>query len=174
LVLFSSLLLPVFAEEPGGSELSGRILSYPGGAGVSGASILAYHLSTEQLFTSEPTGPSGQYDLTGLPYGYFDIAVQTGEGIFVADQVVNIAPSATSVLTLTIVPFSAGEPGSIEDRRAFPGTEEDPIGVAKVEQKLRGADFWTSKKGVAILAGGGGAALLLLAGGGSSTSPIYP
>jgi len=159
----------------GSSELSGRILSSPDGAEVAGATLLAYHLSTEQLFTSDATSGGGQYSLTGMPYGYFDLAVETAEGIFVADQVVNIPPSGTSVLTLTLVRFSAGDPGSVEDRRSFPGTEDDPIGVARVEEKLRGADFWSSKKGVALLAGGGGAALLLLAGGGGGPrSPSSP
>jgi hypothetical protein len=166
---------PLAAEVDTGSELSGRILSLAG-AEVAGASLLAYHLSTEELFTSDPTGGGGEYNLTGLPYGYFDLAIQTADGIFVADQVVNIAPSAKSVLTLTLVPFSASDPGSVDDRRAFPGTEDEPIGVARVEEKMRGAEFWRSKKGVAILAGGGAAALLLLSGGGSSSSqsPVNP
>jgi hypothetical protein len=161
------------AEQSGSSELSGRILSYPDGGELAGAKILAYHLSTEELFTSEPTTGGGQYSLTGLPYGYFDIAVETAEGIFVADQVVNIAPSTKAVLTLTLVLFSTGDPGSVEDRRTFPGTEDDPVGVARAEEKMRAADFWTSKKGIAIMAGGGAAVLLLLSGGGSS-SPSTP
>jgi hypothetical protein len=177
-LILSAMPAPLAEETAGGgsSELSGRILSSPDGAEAAGATILAYHLSTEQLFTSDPTSGGGQYSLTGMPYGYFDLAVETAEGIFVADQVVNIPPSATAVLTLTLVLFSAGDPGSVEDRRAFPGTEDDPIGVARVEQKLRAGDFWSSKKGVAMLATGGGVALLLLAGGGGSSprSPSNP
>jgi hypothetical protein len=171
-LILATMPVPLAQETAaaGSSELSGRILSYPDGAEVAGATLLAYHLSTEQLFTSDPTSGGGQYSLTGMPYGYFDLAVETAEGIFVADQVVNIAPSATSVLTLTLVPFGAGAQGSVADRRSFPGTEDDPIGVARVEEKLRGADFWSSKKGVALLAGGGGVLLLFLAGGGSSGS----
>jgi hypothetical protein len=162
------------SDDDTGSQLSGRILQ--GGQPVAGATVLAYHLSTEELFTSEPTTGGGQYSIPGLPYGYFDLAVESGDGIFVADQVFNVAPASKSVLTFSLVPFSAGAPGSVEDRRSFPGTEDEPVGVARVEEKLKGADFWTSKRGIAILAGAGGVALLLLVGGGGDgpTSPSNP
>lgn len=175
MVLLCAAPPAAFAQETG-SRLSGRILQ--GGQPLAGAEVLAYHLSTEELFTSDPTGPGGQYSLEALPYGYFDLAVESADGIFVADQVFNVAPASKSVLTFNLVLFSAGEPGSVEDRRSFPGTEDEPIGVARVEEKLKGADFWTSKRGIAILAGAGGLALLLLVGGGGSsttdTSPANP
>lgn len=172
LLVVTAMPAPFAAEADRGSTLSGRVYS-AAGIGVSGASVLAYHLSTEQLFTSDPTAVGGQYSLSGLPYGYFDIAVRTADGIFVADQVINIAPAAKSMLTLTLSPFGAGEPSGVEEPRAFPGTEEVPIGIARVSEKLRGAEFWRSKKGVSILAGAGGAALLLLSGGGGH-SPSTP
>ncbi len=177
LVILCAAPPAVLAKEKGevtGSQLSGRILR--DGQPQVGAKVLAYHLSTEELFTSEPTGAGGQYSITGLPYGYFDLAVESADGIFVADQVYNVSPASKAVLTFNLVLFSPGEPGSVSDRRSFPGTEDEPVGVARVEEKLKGADFWTSRRGIAILAGAGGAALLLLVAGGGDggASPSTP
>jgi hypothetical protein len=171
-LIFLCAAPPAVVAQETGSQISGRILL--AGEPLAGAKVLAYHLSTEELFISEPTSAGGQYIIAGLPYGYFDLAVESAEGIFVADQVFNVPPTGKSVLTFNLVPFSAGAPGTADDRRSFPGTEDDPVGVAQVEEKMKGADFWTSKAGIAILAGAGGTILLLLVGGGGDGSPSQP
>lgn len=169
-VLLAMPPLAIAQDSPGQatSTLSGRILAADD-TPVIGAKVLAYHLSSERVFTSELTSSRGEYSIEGLPYGYFDIAVETADGLFVANQVVNVAPSSQSVLTLSLHSFAAGAAGA-DEGRAFPGTDQEPVGVARVTEKLSRKDFWRSPKGVGILAGGGGALLLLLAGGGSSSS----
>jgi hypothetical protein len=176
LILAALIALPPAAfaqdsEPSGNSELSGRLLKEDGTPLV-GATLLAYHLATTDVFTAEPTNDNGEYELTGLPYGYFDLAVETPDGLYVASEVVNISPSSKSVLTLTVGGFI----GATEEARTFPGTDAEPVGVARVKEKPGGKDFWKSGKGIAIIAGGG-AALLLLAtssGGDDNASPSTP
>jgi hypothetical protein len=159
-----------------GSEIHGRVQAEAGGA-LAGATVYAYHLSSEAVFTSTVTNAKGEYEILDLPYGYFDIAVETDEGLFLANQVINVSPSAKTVLTLGLAKYTASDAA---DARAFPGSEAQPIGVARVEEKARGAAFWKSPAGIGIIAGGGALLLLLIASGGSdsddtpSVSPSTP
>jgi len=155
----------------GNSEFVGKIQSADGKA-VEGARVLVYHLSTEALFTSEPTGRGGDFKLSELPYGYFDVAVETPEGIYVADQVVNLPPSGKATASLSLTQF---EDAGARPPREFSGSEIQSVGWARVKEKLRGKAFWKSTAGIAILAGAGGVALLALASsGGGDDSPASP
>jgi hypothetical protein len=146
------------------SELSGHILDQSGQP-VAGASVLAYHLSTEEVFTSDPTSAKGEYEIGGLPYGYFDLAIKTPDGLYVTTQVINVSPSSKLVLSLTLTPYAAGD-GS--EGRSFPGTDEEPVGLAQLKEKPKGTAFLKSGKGIGLIAGGSAVVLLLVASGGSS------
>lgn len=165
----------------GTAELTGRV----GDADdrpLAGATVLAYHLSSEAVFESKPTGANGSYTLLGLPYGYYDLAVQTTDGLFVANQVVNLAPKGKTVASFMVTPIDPAAMPAAAQPRNFPGIDADPTGIAAVNEELHGREFWRSKKGVAVIAGSGAAALLLLAsgggngngGGGGSPSPSTP
>jgi carboxypeptidase family protein len=150
------------------SKLSGHVANSAGVA-TTGATVLAYHLSSEQLFRSTPTDAKGQFTFDAVPYGYFDLAVLSSEGLYVADTVVNVPPAGKTSVSLALTP---GAPA--ETLRTFPGTEQQPVGIAAVNRKS-GKGFWSSAGGIAIIAGGGAVALALLAGGGNgSESPASP
>jgi hypothetical protein len=151
---------PVEPSPTDPSRITGKVLS-PEGKPVPGATVMAYHLSTGKLYTAPPTGANGEYSLDSLPYGYFDLAIETEAGVFVGNQVVNLAPASKAVVNFTTVEYGAGDPAA----RSFPGTDEESAGVARVREKLTGRAFWTSAKGVAILTGGGAVALLAIASG---------
>ena len=151
----------------GNSEFIGKIKS-AAGKSIAGARVLVYHLSTEELFTSEPCGKGGDFKLTDLPYGYFDVAVETPEGIFVADQVINLPPSGKATASLNLTEF---EDAGSRPPREFSGSDAESVGWARVNEKLRGKAFWKSTGGIAIIAGVGGVALLALALSGGDDSP---
>jgi len=168
LLILGSFFIPAaVAKEKAaeGAKILGTIFGADGKSKISGARVHAYHLSTEETFTSAPTGENGKYEITELPYGYFDLAVETANGIFVANQVANVAPTAKAVLSFTIREYNENDEDA---RRAFPGTQADSSGVANVRQRLTGRDFWKSPKGIAIIGGSAGAALLAIAAGGGS------
>lgn len=160
------------AEPAPGSFLKGRVLAADGKAPLSGVRVMLYHLSSELALTAEPTGGKGNFEIPALPYGYFDLAVATDDGLFVANQVINVPPSGKSVVVLTLRRFAETTPSG--ERRPFPGTDEAPVGVALLAEKLVGAAFWGSPKGLTVLGVAGGGALLLLAGGGSSGTVSDP
>ena len=154
------------------SEIRGKVLGTDGKP-ADDAEVLAYHLATEQTFTATTDG-KGQFTLTELPYGYFDMAIRTPAGLYVADQVANVSPTGKNMVEFRLLTFSATTQA---DRRAFPGATDSPTGLARVlDQRMVGESFWRSAKGISILAGGGALALLAFTGGGSdpAASPFIP
>jgi hypothetical protein len=167
------LALAQEASPTGNSRLFGKIIGTDGKP-LPGARVLAYHLSSEDVFTSEPTDSGGQYEIDQLPYGYYDLAVETADGLYVANQVVNVAPSGKASISLELKTLVQASAAGEAQARLFPGAEQDPSGVAAVSEKLTGREFWKSAKGVAIIAGGGAALLLLIASSDSDTTSSSP
>ena len=163
----------VVAQEPpsatGEARILGRIASSDGKP-VRGATVLAYHLSSARTFSAE-SDERGRFEITGLPYGYFDVAVQAPEGLFVADQVLNVPPKGKAALNMTLVPGGVGGP----EPRGFVGLDQPAAGIAEVDTKQSTGQFFRSKTGIAVLAGVGGAVLLALAlSGGDDEVPVSP
>lgn len=136
----------VFAAGPAGNVvLKGNLTMAATGAPVTGARVYAVHLDTKQVFTSAPSGAAGEYQITGLPFGYFDVAVETPQGLFLANRVVN-APAGEKIE----LPIQLGPPRpedtewwSAEPDRKIPGLNRVPDGVARLggspSQKLAAA-----------------------------------
>jgi hypothetical protein len=150
----------------GTSTIAGTVLD-ANGKKIAGARVHAYHLSSAKLFASSPTQGNGKYKIEGVPYGYYDLAVETPDGLYVASRVVNVAPASTSAAIFTVVPY---QPSTQGVARKHPVSDEDPRGLAKLHQKAKGRDFWRSPKGVAILGGTAAAGLLAIASGSDSES----
>lgn len=155
---------------PGEAQLRGSI-STADGSSIVGATIIAYHLSSERVFRSTPVDGSGNFSIADLPYGYYDVAVQTANGLFVADQVVNLPPSGKASMNMTLT--RGGTDASAP--RGFPGADEAPIGVARIDQKEKGA-FWKSPGGIATIVGVGVVLLaaIALSGGDDDEQPASP
>ena len=177
--LAAQLPIATAAQEPpaspdpaatGEARITGRIMSAVGEV-VRGAKVMAFHLSSAQTFSSAETDHHGRFEITGLPYGYFDIAVVAPDGLFVANEVVNVPPSGKISLVMTLVP--GGVAGA--EPRAFVGLDQTPSGIAEVGTRKTGGQFWGSAKGLAILGGIGGVTLLALAlSGGDDETPVSP
>ena len=137
---------PPAAPAAGPAQIEGKVVARDGRAGVAGAVVRASHLRTGRSFASSPSRADGEFTIEGLPYGYVEIAVETPQGVFRGDQVVDVPPSGEVTIGLTLVPGAAGEPG-----------------VAVVRQRSSSVPFWKTPKGLAIIGGGAGVALLVLA-----------
>jgi len=150
----------------GTAKITGKVVD-SSGREVRGARVLAVHLSSSRIFAAEPTSGNGEYVIAGLPYGYFDMAVELAEEIYVANRIVNVAPAGTAAAIFTLVPFDPTTEGL---SRPHPGSDAEPAGVAQLRAKPKGREFWRSPKGVAIVSGVVGAGLLAIAAGSSNES----
>ena len=129
---------------------------------VSGVIVVAYHLDTESFYRSLPTGRKGDFLIDSLPRGYYEIGVEGPDGLFIGNAVVSLGPDSKAIMMLTLAPYG---PDELEEPREFPGASDLGDGVARLVERQTQKQFWSSPKGVAILAGIGGGALLFFATG---------
>lgn len=152
-------------KEPEGSRIYGKVRTGTGET-VPGAVVRLFHLASSRAFAAEPTSADGEYEIKGLPFGYFEIVVEVDDGVFVGGEVVSVPPSGKTLVLLTLEPYDRQTEAwwSTHERRPLPpGMEGEPAGLAGVIRKGRGAEFWKTPKGVAIIAGSGAALLLWIA-----------
>lgn len=150
------------AEGENSSTLVGKISSVTE-TGVTGATVVAYHLSTGEVVRSSPTGPKGRFEMTGLKHGYYDLAIETAQGLFVANQVVNLPPGGKAVANLRLVTASIAGEGP----RDFPGSDQPASGIAQLVKK-------GNKKIIGWAVAGGVGAALAIGGGGSGGGAASP
>jgi len=88
-------------------NLTGRIFVADGVTPRSGVVVKAANLSTSQIFTSTQTDKSGRYALADLPSGRYQIAVETGEGLYVNQDRVPVLQGRKTLFSLALNPVSA-------------------------------------------------------------------
>jgi len=154
---------------PGGSILTGKVVASDGKSRIAGATVLAYHLSTETMHRSEPTDSKGRFRFEGLNLGYYDLAVQTPDGLFVGNQVINVPPAGKAEIDLTVTSYDELGAAAPEPRE-FPEVQLAALGAAQVQEGMTGKQYWRSPTGIAILGGIGGAILLGIALSGKEDS----
>jgi hypothetical protein len=166
------------AKQPpvGSGHIKGKVLDGSKKAPISGAIVRAYHLDTGRVFSSAPTATNGACEISGLPYGYLDLSVETADGTYVGNQVVNVPPSGTLVVSFSLTKYTERSAAwwTGKEQRKIPGTQNVSMGVAEIRLTATGRAFWTSPKGIAIIGGSAAAVLLLVAGGGGSSSWASP
>jgi len=173
--------------------LTGRIFVADGTTPRAGVVVKAAHLSTSQVFASTRTDGSGRYSLAELPSGQYQIAVETGEGLYVNQDRVPVLQGRKTLFSLALNPAAAQDnppppenPPAQPPAEAQPPTPEQqpPAETPKPEEKKpeekgkkektpaekegepskkSGGGFWRSGWGVAIGLGGGAVVLALLA-----------
>ena len=169
---------PAAAQEETGSDspaagngrIEAKIQIRGQGGSPEGTILTAYHIDTKQVFRSEPARQKGTVAITGIPYGYFDLAVEMDGALYVASQVVVVPPSGKVVISLMLEPY---EDDSTAAARSFQGSESPVEGVARLSRKAVGKEFWRGPAGIAIITGISGAALLAIASG-SDANPVSP
>ena len=130
----------------GTSRIEGKITSGSKKTPVAGATVLVYHLASGTIFRSQPTAENGRFEVAGLTHGYYDMAVEAPDGLYVGNQVVNVPPDGRTVSNFNLQPTEAGQSGP----RDFPGSDQAASGIATFIEK----SFWRKPKGIAIWTGG--------------------
>ncbi len=175
--LASSGTVPLLAQQgvagqgPGTASLEGRVFAADRTTPLPGVVVRAIRGDGVQVYSSLPTDEKGNYSLSHLQPGSYDIVVETADGVFVVERTLSITEPKAYGLSLATV--------SAENVQKRVASIDKPVkGYAwTLEGKTRGAGgFWRTPGGIAIIVGGvGGAAALALSGGddnkGSNSSP---
>jgi len=183
LLALPAQLLPALAQdakEPGQGALRGKIFQDDGKTPAAGATVRAVHLDTNEIFEGAPTTADGKYEVKGLPYGYYNLIVETAEGSYLSNRILNVPPEkkVEASFMLTDSRPEEREWWEAEPSRRVPGMDGPPDGVARIIEKRDTGSFWKSGGGIAVMVGGGalivGALVLTADDSSSSESPASP
>lgn len=115
-----------------------------------GVTVTAINVKTGRRYTSNFTGENGAYEVTGLPAGTYDVAIDSGDKIYLTDNFVDLAENQRLYLSYSL---GGGTP-TAGDTPIFKGgaklTFTDPNAVptgAAAEKK----SFWKRPGGIAII-----------------------
>ncbi len=162
------LTMSMAAGPAGNVVVRGVVFSGQTQEPVAGARVYAVHLDTKQVFTSAPSTVKGEYQLTGLPYGYYDLAVETPDGLYLANRVIN-APAGEKVeMSMILGPPQPEDTEwwSAEPDRRIPGLDRVPDGVSRIVEGI------PRKSALVAIASGKAAAGSAAAGAGVSTAAM--
>src|SRR5207245_1370139 len=93
--VLASYLAPVpgFVARAGAAEgnaiVHGTIFEPDESSRLAGAKVTAINVKTGKQYASDVTGDNGDFEIVGLPAGTYDIAVEVGGSLFVADNLVD-------------------------------------------------------------------------------------
>lgn len=165
--------------EPGRGSLSGKIFQEDQKSPAGGVTVRAVHLDTNEIFEGAPTTPDGKYEVKGLPYGYYNLIVETAEGLYLSNRILNVPPEkkVEASFLLTESRPEEKEWWEAEPSRRVPGMDRPPDGVARIIEKRDTGSFWKSGTGIAVMIGGGAlivGALVLSADDSTSEPPASP
>ena len=153
------------SEEPSGSStLTGTVEHADSGSAVAGAEVLAFRLEDERIYRAT-TSSNGSFLFEGLPFGYYDLAVQVGEDIYPAGDVINLTPRGKVIAKLRLI-ARADRPEEFWNEyqsRSFLGDPGEADGIARLQLNRKGREFWKTGKGIALISTIGGATLLAIA-----------
>ena len=147
-------------EAAGGVGIEGVILDEEGKA-AGGAVLTAVHLESSKIYHAEPASSSGSFRLTGIPYGYYQIAVAEGGTLHAATVPVNIGPASNLKLDIILLASKPVSEGGSEESVTLPILGESATAGAQIKGLDR-KSFFKTKAGIATVIGGS-AMLLLLA-----------
>jgi Carboxypeptidase regulatory-like domain len=163
----------VAGQGPLTASLEGRVFGPDRVTPVPGAVVRAIRGDGAQVYSSMPADEKGNYSISNLKPGSYDIVVEVSDGVFVVERTLSISEAKAYSLSLATVPA--------ENVTKEVSAVDKPVkGYAwTLEGKgPKAGGFWRTPGGIAIIAGGAvGLAALLLNGGndhnnkGSNSTP---
>jgi len=140
-----------------GARIEGTVRTRSAGAAfpVRGAVVHSYEVATGKLRSSEPVGDNGAFRLSGLPHGWYELAVEVDGVTYLASRALDLAPDDVRPIELVLEPIAADAQVG-----RFAGTGREATGIARLERQVTTKEFWFGPKGIAILGSVGAAALI--------------
>jgi hypothetical protein len=150
------------------AEIRGNVFGADGLTAIPGVTVKAAHMETQRVYTSDSTGADGVYRFRDLPPGSYDLAVQTAQGLFAADALVEAKAGRRTTVSLAIRPAARQEEKPEEQEGEKPAEQTPEEGKKEGEEPAdkpaepqaqkppkKSGGFWRSPAGaaVAIVAG---------------------
>ena len=151
-------------QGPTTATLQGRVFGPDRVTPLQGTVVRAVRGDGVQVFSSLPTDVKGNFSIPHIALGSYDIVVETADGVFVVEKTLALSEPKDYGLSLATVPSE-----NVQKRVA--AIDKPVKGYAwTLEGNPKGAGFWKSPGGLAIIAGGGAALLYAILSGGSNNN----
>jgi hypothetical protein len=136
-VALQGLGLPV-AADGAGARVAGSILSAADETPLSGARLHLGDPRSGRVFSSEPTPSDGSFALSEVPPATYEVAVESGGGLYVVRAPLELAAGQSQDLQVAVTPLAPGQ-------MAPP---PDPDGSGK---KKGGTSVWNNPATAALI-----------------------
>jgi len=158
-------------EEVGHGSIHGTLYQSDEKASLAGGKVTAINVRTGTRYTSEETTDNGNYDIRGLPAGTYDVVIEVGGNLFVADHIQDVGPGESVSKSYSLQPAKPAN-------RTIPKYPA-PQGSATIvgETTLQSPPFWTSTGGkvlIGVLSAGAAVAIYNSTKGNNNASPSSP
>ncbi len=167
----------VLAQE-GNGAIHGVVYQADEKEKLAGAKVTAINVKTGKQYVSTVTDDGGDYEVGGLPAGTYDVAIEIGGAVYVADSLVDLNQNQHLSVSYAVQPLRPA------NRRlaglAPPKGSATPVGgfegTGAAAGALRGGSFWTSPGGIVLMAvvAGGIAYAIEHNRGNNNASPSMP
>lgn len=117
--------IPAFAESET-SELSGVIRS-SSGTPLESARLLAAGPTRGEIHRSEPTPPSGDFKLTGLDPGTYDLAVDVEGGLYLVQEPIYLVAGVKRSVRIAVDEEQGAAPREATAAQAQPSVWNNPL-----------------------------------------------
>lgn len=148
---------PQSPAKPTGARIEGSVRSRSGDASspARGGRVLAYEVAAATLRATQAIADDGSFRIEGLPHGWYELAVEFDGALYVGNRALDLDPGSVRPVKIELLPPPTGT-----SPRRFPGSPQEPTGLAVLEKQTTTKEFWFGGKGIAILGGVGAAALI--------------
>jgi hypothetical protein len=162
----------VSGQGPQTASIEGRVFGPDRVTPLPGAVVRAVRGDGVQVYSSLPSDEKGNFSMSNVPPGSYDIVVEMPDGVFLVERTLSISEPKAYSLSLATVPAE-------NVTKKVPAVDKPVKGYAwTLEGKgPKAGGFWRTPGGIAIIAGGAvGLAALALSGGsdnnkGSNSTP---
>ena len=158
-------------EEVGHGSIHGTLYQSDEKAQLAGGKVTAINVRTGAKYSSNETTDNGNYDINGMPAGTYDVVIEVGGSLFVADHIQDVGPGESVSKSYSLQPSRPANRAIAK----YPA----PKGSASIvgETTLQSPPFWISTGGkvlIGVLAAGAAVAIYNNTKGNNNASPSSP
>jgi hypothetical protein len=156
-------------NEAGHGSIHGTLYQPDEKGPLSGGKVTAINVRTAKQYSSNVTTDNGNYDINGLPAGTYDIVIEVGGGVFVADHILDIGPGEGVSKSYSVQPLRPAN--RLVEKLPPPKGSATVVGENEID-----APFWRSTGGkvLIVVLGAGAAAAIWNAVDDNNASPSSP
>jgi hypothetical protein len=132
------------ATEAGRGSIHGTLYQADQKESLAGAKVTAINVRTGKQYSSEVTRDSGNYDITGLPGGTYDVVIEIAGSVFVADHILDVGQSESVTKSYSVQPQKPAN----RTIAKLPAPKGSATVVGETDLQ---PPFWSTAKGKALI-----------------------